>query len=192
MSDGLTTGDLAKLAEARAERAAKEAADAKAAADATAEKEYAEAAKTAQGASAADKFTNKRAGEQIFRREMGEPEFWLTKEALVPPRPVLSQEEADEITRAVEIPADQTPKYEPEHVLSPEFGGMSNYERGVGDYRGRLEAELERLRADPGADPRSIERAEREIAKMRSLYENYHVGMNVFRTAKGGRDKLRK
>lgn len=192
MSDGLTTGDLAALAEARAERAAREAEAAKAAADATAEKEYAEAAKAAQAESASDKFTDKRAGEQIFRREMGEPEFWLTKEGLVPPRPVLSQEEADEITRKVEIPADQTPKYEPENMLSPEFGGMSNYERGIGDFRVQLEAELERLRSDPGASSRSIGRAEREIAKMDSLYENYHVGMNVFRTAKGGRDKLRK
>ena len=192
MSDGLTTGDLAALAEARAERAAKEAADAKAAAEATAEKEYAEAAKAAQAASAADTFTNKRAGEQIFRREMGEPECWLTKEALAPPRPVLSQEEAEEITRKAEIPRNQMPKYEPENVLSPEFGGMSNYERGIGDFRGQLEAELERLRADPGASRRSIGRAEREVAKMDSLYENYHVGMNVFRSAKGGRDKLRK
>lgn len=192
MPDKLTAGELAELAEARAQRAAKEAADAKAAAEATAEIEYAEAAKAAQAGAAADKFTNKRAGEQIFRREMGEPEFWLTKEALVPPRPVLSQEEADEITRMVEIPADQTPKYEPEHVLSPEFGGMSGYERGIGDHRARLEAELDRLRSAPAPDRRSIERAEREIAKMDSLYENYHVGMNVFRSAKGGRDKLRK
>lgn len=192
MPEGLTTGDLAALAEARAEQAAKEAAEAKAAAEASAEKEYAEAAKAAQSAAASDKYTNKRAGEQIFRREMGEPEFWLTKDALVPPRPVLSQEEAEEITRKVEIPADQTPKYEPEHVLSPEFGGVSSYERGIGDYRGRLAAELDRLRADPGSSPRSLDRAERELAKMDALYENYHVGMNVFRSAKGGRDKLRK
>lgn len=192
MPDGLTKGDVAALAEARAERAAKEAAEAKAAAEANAEKEYAEAAKSAQAAAASEKYTYKRAGEQIFRREMGEPEFWLTKDALVPPRPVLSQEEADEITRRVEIPADQTPKYEPEHVLSPEFGGVSSYERGIGDVRGRLASDLEALRSDPGASERSISRAERDLAKMDALYENYHVGMNVFRSAKGGRDKLRK
>lgn len=192
MPDGLTKEDVAALAEARAERAAKEAADAKAAAEANAEKEYAEAAKSASAAAAAEKYTYKRAGEQIFRREMGEPEFWLTKDALVPPRPVLSQEEADEITRRVEVPADQTPKYEPEHVLSPEFGGVSNYERGIGDVRGRLVAELEALRSDPGSSERAISRAERDLAKMDALYENYHVGMNVFRSAKGGRDKLRK
>lgn len=192
MPSGLTKADLAALAEARAERAAKEAAEAKAAAEANAEIEYAEAAKAAQTAAASDKYTDKRAGEQIFRREMGEPEFWLTKDALVPPRPVLSQEEAEEITRKVEIPADQTPKYEPKHVLSPEFGGISNYERGIGDVRGRLAARLESLKADPGSSARSVARAEQDLAKMDALYENYHVGMNVFRSAKGGRDKLRK
>ena len=192
MPSGLTKADLAALAEARAERAAKEAADAKAAAEANAEIEYAEAAKAAQTAATADKYTDKRAGEQIFRREMGEPEFWLTKDALVPPRPVLSQEEAEEITRKVEIPADQTPKYEPKHVLSPEFGGVSNYERGIGDVRGRLAARLESLKADPESSARAVAKAEQDLAKMDALYENYHVGMNVFRSAKGGRDKLRK
>ena len=36
--------------------------------------------------------------------------------------------------RKVEIPHDQTPEYIPEHVLSPEYAGVSNYERGVDSF----------------------------------------------------------
>src|SRR3989338_3084261 len=78
-------------------------------------------------------FTNQRKGEEIFRREMGEPEFFLAKKDRFP-RPILSSDEQDELTRKVEIPTDNTPKYIPQHVLSPEFGGMSNYESGVGTF----------------------------------------------------------
>src|SRR3990167_7235026 len=67
-------------------------------------------------------FTNQRKGEEIFRREMGEPEFFLAKKDRFP-RPILSSDEQDELTRKVEIPTDNTPKYIPQHVLSPEFGG---------------------------------------------------------------------
>ena len=93
---------------------------AEAAAKAEAEKEY-EAAKAAVKAAlkAAESFTNKYRQERIFRREMGEPEFFHSKKDLVPPRPVLTEEEEEEISRKVEIPTDQTPPYKPEHILSP-------------------------------------------------------------------------
>ncbi len=186
-----TAAEVAALAEAQAKKAAQKAAEAKAAADAKAQEEYEAAAKEASAATADSKFTNKRAGEQIFRREMEEPEFWLTKEGLIPPRPILTKEEEDEITKRVEIPTDQIPDYKPQHMLSPEYGGISNYEIGINTYRDELEEALDRLRADPESTEKEIKKAQEDLDKMDSLYENYYVGMNVFRTAKGGRDKIR-
>jgi len=31
---------------------------------------------------------------------------------------------------------------------------------------------------------------ENEITYLESIHENFYIGMNVFRTAKGGRDKI--
>ena len=191
-SEGWTAGEIAALAEARAKKAVEAAEAAKAAAEAKAQEEYKVAAKEATPVAKDSGFTNKRAGEVIFRREMGEPEFWLTKEGLVPPRPILSPEEEKAISERVEIPYDQIPDYRPEHVLSPEYSGMSSYEVGVDGFREQLEADLARLRADPGATASQIRRAEEDLSKMDTLYENYHIGMNVFRTAKGGRDRIKK
>lgn len=188
----LTAGDIAVLAAAQAEKATQKAADAKAAADATAQEEYEAAAKEASSATADSKFTNKRAGEQIFRREMKEPEFWLTKEGLIPPRPMLSKEEEVEITRRVEMPVDQTPQYNPQHILSPEYHGVSNYENAIGAFKDELEQEIARLKKDPDTSQKQIQKAAEDISKMDTLYENFHIGMNVFRTAKGGRDKIKK
>ena len=36
-----------------------------------------------------------------------------------------------------------------------------------------------------------IEKVEQDLSYLDSLHENYYLGMNVFRTAKGGREKLR-
>jgi len=190
--DGWTAGEIAALAEAQAKKAAEAAAKAREAAEAKAQEEYEAAAKEAPAAAKDSGFTNKRAGEVIFRREMVEPEFWLTKEGLIPPRPVLTPEEEKAISERVEIPADQTPEYSPEHMLSPEYSGISNYEIGVGGFRRELEESLARLRSDPEASEERIRRAEEDLSKMDTLYENYHIGMNVFRTAKGGRDRIKK
>lgn len=139
----------------------------------------------------ADSFTNKRGSEVIFRREMGEPEFFLHKNQLVPPRPVLSPDEEQEISRKVQVPTDQTPKYEPEHMLSPEFSGLSNYERGVENHKQELEEELRQLKQNPDANESRIKQVEDEIRSIDYLFENYNLGMNVFRTAKGGRSKIK-
>ncbi|HET6517421.1 MAG TPA: hypothetical protein VFG25_04275 [Nitrosopumilaceae archaeon] len=139
----------------------------------------------------ADSFTNKRGSEVIFRREMGEPEFFLHKNQLVPPKPVLSPDEEQEISRKVQIPTDQTPKYEPEHMLSPEFNGLSNYERGVENHKQELEEELRQLKQNPDANESRIKQLEDEIRSIDYLFENYNLGMNVFRTAKGGRSKIK-
>jgi colicin import membrane protein len=50
---------------------------------------------------------------------------------------------------------------------------------------------LERLINDPESHLDDIKRAEQDLKYLDSLYENFDLGMNVFRTAKGGRAKLR-
>jgi colicin import membrane protein len=85
----------------------------------------------------------------------------------------------------------QIPQYKPQHILSPEFKGTSNYEIGVGDLLREKAQALEQLRQDPEATSAKIKQAEEDYKKLETLYENYNIGMNVFRTAKGGRDKIR-
>lgn len=178
-------------AEAEVEAALAKAAAAKAAAEAAAEEEYkAIAAEVKAAAAKPSPFTNQRKGEEIFRREMGEPEFFLAKKDRFP-RPILSSEEQDELTRKVEIPIDNTPKYIPQHVLSPEFGGMSNYESGVGKFLEETKQKLKKLKNDPHVSKKDILATQQELEYLESIYENYYIGMNVFRTAKGGRNKLR-
>lgn len=178
-------------AEAEVEAALAKAAAAKAIAEAAAEEEYkAIAAEVKAAATKAPAFTNQRKGEEIFRREMGEPEFFLAKKDRFP-RPILSSDEQDELTRKVEIPTDNTPKYIPQHVLSPEFGGMSNYESGVGNFLEETKQKLKKLKNDPQASKKDILTTQQELEYLESIYENYYIGMNVFRTAKGGRNKLR-
>ena len=163
----------------------------RAAAEEAAEKEYKAAEAEAVTPETTQSFTNKRGQDVIFRRALGEPEFWLDKNDRAPAVRVLSQDEEAEISRMVEIPSDQTPPYKPEHILSPEFGGISNYENGIKTQREELEQRLSRLRGDPNASSQEIKQAEEDLKTLDYLFENFHDGMNVFRTAKGGRDKLR-
>ena len=134
-------------------------------------------------------FTFKRKGEEIFRREMGEPEFWLDKKDRFP-RPILTQDQQESITRVAETPQDQTPKYDPQHILSPEHGGVSNYENGVNSFLDELKSKLTTQKSDPESTKQQILATENEITYLESIHENFYIGMNVFRTAKGGRDKL--
>jgi colicin import membrane protein len=178
-------------AEAEVEAALAKATAAKEIADAAAEEEYkAIAAEVKSTATKAPAFTNQRKGEEIFRREMDEPEFFLAKKDRFP-RPILTSDEQDELTRKVEIPTDNTPKYIPQHVLSPEFGGMSNYESGVERFLEETKQKLKKLKNNPDASKKDITTTQQELEYLESLYENYYIGMNVFRTAKGGRNKIR-
>ncbi len=197
MSEGkketeLTADELAALAEAEEKAAAARIAAVRSAAEAAAEKEYQAAAAEAVEAQTVDSFTNKRGAEQIFRREMGEPEFFLRKEQRVPSRPVLTADQEMEISRRVEIPNDQTPQYNPEYILSPEFAGTSNYEIGLGSIREETEEKLAKLQNDPDASTQQLKQAEEDLKKLDYLYENFYQGMNVFRTAKDGRAKIQK
>jgi len=76
--------------------------------------------------------------------------------------------------------------------LSQEFSGVSNYEKGIESIKQETEEKLNRLKNDPNSSSAEIKQVEIDLKKLNHLFENYHVGMNVFRTAKGGRDKLRK
>ena len=137
-----------------------------------------------------DSFTDKYTKNRIFRREMDEPEFFLHKKERASLQTILSKDDEEEISRKVQIPIDQTPKYAPEHMLSPEFGGLTSYERGIEEHKQELEEKLRRLKENPDAGPIQIEQTEKELRALDYLYENYNIGMNVFRTAKGGRSKL--
>ncbi len=192
--DAILKSEAASKAVEEAEAAVKEALvkaeAAKAEADAAAEEEYkAIAAEVKADAAAKSNHTFKRQGEEIFRRDMGEPEFWLEKEDRFP-RPILSADEQESLTRIAEIPQDQTPAYVPELILSPEFEGVSNYERGVDSFLEENKQKLKQLKNNPNATENEIKDIENEIIYLESLHENFYIGMNVFRTAKGGRDKI--
>ena len=135
-------------------------------------------------------FSNKRKQERIFRREMGEPEFFLMDRD-IPLTTILTGDEIEEISRKVQTPKDQTPQYNPQNILSPEFSGTTNYESGITDMIEEAKLKLDRLLNDPEATQQEIKLAKEDLKKLNYLYDNYNLGMNVFRTAKGGRDTLR-
>ena len=189
--DAETAAQAAEKAQAAAEKAIAKAKELKEAAAKAAEEEFkaiAEEVKT--DAPKGPDFSNKRKTEIIFRREMGEPEFFLDKVDRFP-KPILSEDEKDDITRKALNYEDTTPAYDPQNVLDERYGGTSNYETGITVLGDELQAKLERLRNDPESLPEDIQKVEQDLRYLDSLHENYYLGMNVFRTAKGGREKLR-
>lgn len=189
--DAATAAKAAEDAESAAQKAIAKATAAKLAAESAAEAEYKAIADEVKSDTAkGPDYTFKRQGEEIFRRDMGEPEFFLDKKDRFP-RPILSADEQESLTRQAEIPQDQTPAYNPQHVLSPEFGGVSNYEREVNSFLDQTRQKLEKLKNNLEPDTKKIRDAENKITYLESLHENFYIGMNVFRTAKGGRSKLK-
>lgn len=83
------------------------------------------------------------------------------------------------------------PPYQPKHILTPEFEGASNYELRIRAIREETEAKLARLRNDPNANTLALKQAEEDLKILDYLYENYNIEMNVFRTVKDRRKKLR-
>jgi len=189
ISDAVTASDAAAKAEVAYEAAIEKVKAARATSEAAWKAEYdaikVEAVETKETGQFSDKYKQDR----IFRREMGEPEFFLMD--IGPVKSILTGDEIEEIARRVQDPKDQTPKYTPENVLSPEFGGTSNYESGITDLMEKAKQKLARLLNDPEATQQEIELAKLDLTKLNYLYDNFHMGMNVFRTAKGGRDTLR-
>jgi len=190
ISDAVAASEAVVKAEASYQAAKEKLIATRAASEATWKADY-EAAKAQVGEidQAGQLFTNKRKQERIFRREMGEPEFFLMYGG--PVKPILTGDEIEELSRQVQIPKDQTPKYNPEHILSPEFSGGTNYESGIQDLIDETKQKLDQLLNDPEANPQEIELVKLALKKLDYLFENYNLGMNVFRTAKGGREKLR-
>jgi len=190
ISDVVTASEAVSTAEAAYEAAKEKVKAARAASEKAWKAEY-EAAKAEAGETkeAEKSFTNKRKQDRIFRREMGEPEFFLFDTG--PVKPILTGDEIEEISRQAQTPKDHTPKYNPEHVLSPEFGGNSNYESSLSDMIEDAKRKLDKLLNDPEPNRQEIELAKLNLKKLDYLFDNYHMGMNVFRTAKGGRDTLR-
>lgn len=85
----------------------------------------------------------------------------------------------------------QVPQYNPKIVLSPEYHGTSNYEVGIEELIKEKTQQLQKLREDPQANKTEIQQIEEDLKSLEYLYENFYLGMNVFRTAKGGREKIR-
>ena len=189
ISDAVAASEAVAATEAAYEAAREKAKAARATSEAVWKAEY-EAAKAEAGeARPTGQFSDRHEQDRIFRREMGEPEFFLMDTG--PVKSILTGNEIEEIARKVQTPKDQTPQYNPKNVLSPEFGGTTNYETGITDLIEEAKQKLDKLLNDPEATQQEIELAKLDLKKLNYLYDNYNQGMNVFRTAKGGRDTLR-
>ena len=190
ISDAVTASESAADAETVYEAAKAKVKAARATSEAIWKAEY-EAAKAEAGeVRQTGQFSDKRKQERIFRREMDEPEFFLMDRD-IPLITILTGDEIEEIGRKVQTPKDQTPQYNPQNILSPEFGGTTNYETGITDLIEKAKLKLDRLLNNPESTQQEIELAKEDLKKLNYLYDNYNLGMNVFRTAKGGRDTLR-
>jgi len=67
----------------------------------------------------------------------------------------------------------------------------SEYEQNVGKLLMEKNEKLEFLKNNPELNKVEIEMLNTEIETLQSLFENYNLGMNYFRRARGGRKGLR-
>jgi hypothetical protein len=67
----------------------------------------------------------------------------------------------------------------------------SEYEQNVGKLLSRKKDRIEELMKDPEQNRGEIAMLSTEVETLQSLFENYNLGMNVFRRAQGGRASLR-
>jgi anti-sigma-K factor RskA len=67
----------------------------------------------------------------------------------------------------------------------------SEYEHNVGKLLAEKRARLEELMKDRENNKNAIAELSTELETLQSLFENYNLGMNVFRRAQGGRAGLR-
>tara|TARA_B110000014_G_scaffold85245_1_gene58398 strand:+ start:71 stop:484 length:414 start_codon:yes stop_codon:yes gene_type:complete len=104
----------------------------------------------------------------------------------------LTEEQIIGIAIRVSRPTDQIPKYNPDHVLDSKFEGYSNYENSLRDLSHEKQKELDDLVSNPKSSKYNQKIAKQELTAVNSLRENYFSSMDIFRTSKGGRDKLRK
>ena len=67
----------------------------------------------------------------------------------------------------------------------------SEYEQNVGKLLADKTEKYETMKKDPNVSKLELETILAEIESLQSLYENYNLGMNYFRRARGGRAGLR-
>ncbi|HEX6253236.1 MAG TPA: hypothetical protein VFZ55_03350 [Nitrososphaera sp.] len=67
----------------------------------------------------------------------------------------------------------------------------SEYEQNVGKLLAKKKERLEELAKNPEQNIGEIAMLSTEVETLQSLFENYNLGMNVFRRAQGGRASLR-
>ena len=67
----------------------------------------------------------------------------------------------------------------------------SEYEQNVGKLIAEKTEKYESMKNDPNVTKSELESLLSEIELLEALYENYNLGMNYFRRAKGGRAGLR-
>ncbi|HKQ21063.1 MAG TPA: hypothetical protein VJS91_03405 [Nitrososphaeraceae archaeon] len=67
----------------------------------------------------------------------------------------------------------------------------SEYEQNVGKLLTEKTERYDKLKKDPNVSKSELESLLSEIETLESLYDNYNLGMNYFRRAKGGRAGLR-
>lgn len=67
----------------------------------------------------------------------------------------------------------------------------SEYEHNVGKLLAEKRAKIDELMKEPELNMSQIAMLSTEIETLQSLFENYNLGMNVFRRAQGGRAGLR-
>jgi colicin import membrane protein len=67
----------------------------------------------------------------------------------------------------------------------------SEYEQNVGKLLAEKIEKYELMKNDPSVSKIQLESLLSEIESLESLYDNYNLGMNYFRRARGGRAGLR-
>jgi colicin import membrane protein len=67
----------------------------------------------------------------------------------------------------------------------------SEYEQNVGKLIAEKTEKYESMKNDPNVTESELESLLSEIESLEALYENYNLGMNYFRRARGGRTGLR-
>ena len=75
--------------------------------------------------------------------------------------------------------------------LDPAYHGESNYEIGLENLLAETREKYHKIQTDHNASEEMMREVTEELQILQGLWENYHIGMNVFRNAKGGRDGIR-
>jgi hypothetical protein len=75
-------------------------------------------------------------------------------------------------------------------LISPVYMS-SEYEQNVGKLLAQKTEKLEELKRNPSIKNEQQKMLMTEIETLQSLFENYNLGMNYFRRARGGRTGLR-